>query len=624
MSRRPAFGRRRSMEVPKDRGKTLRRLLTYLRPYTWQLIVVFLLMMVSSIATVAGSYFIKPIINQYILPGDFSGLLRMLMILGTIYIFGALFSYIYERWMLHISQKVIYGIRRELFEHMQKLPLSYFDRNTQGDLMSRFSNDIGNLNDALSGAFLNILSSGISFAGTLIAMLILSPVLFPLTLVSLIGMAYVGRFIGNKSKNAYRRQQKELGKLNGYIEEMIEGQKVIKVFNHEEKTVADFSVFNEELKNASVRAMTFGSSMMPAMMNLSTVSFAIVTLVGGLMTLAGRFDIGTLVAYLQYSRQVGGPIGRSTQQVNSIYSALAGAERVFGVLDENPEIDEGTIHQVNVREENGQMVECVEHCQQWAWKRKESDGSYSLQPVLGDIRFHHVDFSYVEGTPVLKDISLFAKPGEKIAFVGSTGAGKTTLTNLITRFYESGSGTITYDGIDIRDISKEDLRRSFGVVLQDVRLFSGTIRENIRYGRLDATDEEVEEAAKLANADTFISYLPDGYDTFIEGDGASLSQGERQLLSIARAAVLDPPVLILDEATSSVDTLTERRIQAGMDNLMKGRTVLVIAHRLSTVQDSDAILVMEDGEIIERGMQEDLLALQGRYYELYTGKAKLA
>jgi ATP-binding cassette subfamily B protein len=405
---------------------------------------------------------------------------------------------------------------------------------------------------------------------------------------------------------------------------MIEGQKVIKVFNHEEKTVADFSVFNEELKNASVRAMTFGSSMMPAMMNLSTVSFAIVTLVGGLMTLAGRFDIGTLVAYLQYSRQVGGPIGRSTQQVNSIYSALAGAERVFGVLDENPEIDEGTIHQVNVREENGQMVECVEHCQQWAWKRKESDGSYSLQPVLGDIRFHHVDFSYVEGTPVLKDISLFAKPGEKIAFVGSTGAGKTTLTNLITRFYESGSGTITYDGIDIRDISKEDLRRSFGVVLQDVRLFSGTIRENIRYGRLDATDEEVEEAAKLANADTFISYLPDGYDTFIEGDGASLSQGERQLLSIARAAVLDPPVLILDEATSSVDTLTERRIQAGMDNLMKGRTVLVIAHRLSTVQDSDAILVMEDGEIIERGMQEDLLALQGRYYELYTGKAKLA
>jgi ATP-binding cassette subfamily B multidrug efflux pump len=624
MSRRPVLGRRRSMEEPKDRGKILRRLLTYLRPYTWQLIVIFLLMMVSSIATVAGSYFIKPIINQYILPGDFSGLLRMLMILATIYIFGALFSYIYERWMLHISQKVIYGIRRELFEHMQKLPLSYFDRNTQGDLMSRFSNDIGNLNDALSGAFLNIVSSGISFSGTLIAMLILSPVLFPLTLLSLIGMAYVGRFIGNKSKNAYRRQQKELGKLNGYIEEMIEGQKVIKVFNHEEKTVADFSVFNEELKNASVRAMTFGSSMMPAMMNLSTVSFAIVTLVGGLMTLAGRFDIGTLVAYLQYSRQVGGPIGRSTQQVNSIYSALAGAERVFGVLDENPEIDEGTIHQVNVREENGQMVECVEHCQQWAWKRKESDGSYSLQPVLGDIRFHHVDFSYVEGTPVLKDISLFAKPGEKIAFVGSTGAGKTTLTNLITRFYESDSGTITYDGIDIRDISKEDLRRSFGVVLQDVRLFSGTIRENIRYGRLDATDEEVEEAAKLANADTFISYLPDGYDTFIEGDGASLSQGERQLLSIARAAVLDPPVLILDEATSSVDTLTERRIQAGMDNLMKGRTVLVIAHRLSTVQDSDAILVMEDGEIIERGMQEDLLALQGRYYELYTGKAKLA
>lgn len=619
MSRRPD-----RVEEPKERSKTLRRLLSYLRPYSLQLAIIFLLMMVASLATVAGAYFIKPIINEYILPGDFRGLLRMLLFLGSIYMMGALFTYIYDRWMLHIAQKVIYRIRRELFEHMQELPLAFFDRNSQGDLMSRFSNDIDNLNEALSNSFLNVLSSVVSFAGTLIAMLILSPLLFPLTIVSLAGMGYLGKFIGDRSKKAFRQQQQVLGKLNGYVEEMIEGQKVIKVFRYEQRNVEAFSEHNEALREASVSAMTYAGAMMPVMMNLSTVSFAIITLIGSLLTLAGRFDIGTLVAYLQYTRQVGGPIGRLTQQVNAIYSALAGAERVFKLIDETPEIDEGEAHLVNVREEDGQLVECVERCRLWAWKKVGRDGEVSLIPLRGDIRFDHVTFGYLPDTPVLHDISLFAKPGEKIAFVGSTGAGKTTITNLITRFYESGEGKITYDGIDIRDIAKDDLRRSFGVVLQDVHLFSGTIRDNIRYGKLDASDEEVEAAAKLANADTFISYLPEGYDTWIEGDGASLSQGERQLLSIARAAVADPPVLILDEATSSIDTMTERRIQAGMDNLMKGRTVLVIAHRLSTVQDSDAILVMEDGEIIERGMQEDLLAMQGRYYELYTGKAKLA
>lgn len=623
MSRRP--GRRRGhIEEPKDRSKTLRRLLAYLRPYTWQLVIIFLLMMISSLTMVAGSYFIKPIINDYILPGDFSGLIRMLIFLGAVYLTGAVFSYIYDKWMLHISQKIIYLIRRQLFAHMQTLPLAFFDRNSQGELMSRFSNDIDNLNEALSSSFLNVLSSAVTFLGTLVAMFILSPPLFPLTLLSLAGMLYLGKYLGGKTKDAYRSQQKELGELNGYIEEMIEGQRVVKVFGHEEKNILAFSRRNEDLKTASVAAMTYSGSMMPAMMNLSTFSYAIITVFGGLLALAGRFDIGTLVAYLQYTRQVGGPIGRSTQQINSIFSALAGAERVFSVLDEPSEIDEGKVHLVHVQEEDGELVECEESCRQWAWKKKLEDGSIALIPVKGDIRFHDVSFAYVEGREVLSDISLFAKPGEKIAFVGSTGAGKTTITNLITRFYEHGEGQITYDGIDILDIAKDDLRRSFGMVLQDVRLFSGTIRETIRYGKLDATDEEVEEAARLANADTFISYLPLGYETVIEGDGAGLSQGERQLLSIARAAVADPPVLILDEATSSIDTMTEKRIQEGMDNLMKGRTVLVIAHRLSTVQDSDAILVMEEGRIIERGEQQALLDLQGRYYELYTGAAKLS
>ncbi len=500
MSRRPGRGRG-VIEEPKDRKKTLRRLLRYLRPYTLQLIIIFVLMMISSIAMVAGSYFIKPIINNYILPGDFRGLFRMLLLLGSIYLIGALFSYIYERWMLHISLKIIYGIRKELFEHMQKLPLRFFDRNTQGDLMSRYSNDIDNLNEALSSAFLSVVSSAVSFLGTLIAMLTLSPILFPLTLLTLAAMLYAGKFIGDKSKNAFRRQQKELGQLNGYIEEMMEGQKVVKVFNYEAKNVGAFSGFNEQLRLASVSAMTYGGAMMPTMMNLTTISYAMITLVGGLMTLAGRFDIGTLIAYLQYSRQVGGPIGRSTQQVNSIYSALAGAERVFHVLDEAPEIDEGKVHLVNVRLEDGKLIECVEACRLWAWKKDNGSGEAQLIPLKGDIRFHDVNFGYVEGTPVLKNISLFAKPGEKIAFVGSTGAGKTTITNLITRFYEFGSGKITYDGIDILDIAKDDLRRSFGVVLQDVHLFSGTIRDNIRYGNLHATDEEVEAAAKLANAD---------------------------------------------------------------------------------------------------------------------------
>ena len=641
---------------PKNMKKTLGTLLRYLGKYKVFLAIVLVLVVFNSFAMVAGSYFLKPLVNNYILPGDFAGLAKMLVLLGAIFLGGACSAYGYARIMVHVSQNTIRDIRRDLFNKMQDLPIKYFDRNTHGDLMSLYTNDIDNISEALNNSLTNILASGLTFIGTIIMMAVLSPVLIIITVAFLALMIFVGNNVGAKSKYYFGMQQKNIGKLNGYIEEMIEGQKVIKVFCHEEEAIEDFKKHNEELRKSSTGAQTFGGYMMPMLGNLSHMNYAVTCCVGGLMTIAGAFDIGSLVSYLQYTKQVSNPIAQVSQQVNMILAALAGAERIFTALDEEVEVDNGevTLTRVEVRED-GKLVETDKYTGHWAWKVPpsviakmktlveaednsmaemaattailESAAELTDEPILreltGDVRFKNVVFGYNEEKTVLKNISLFAKPGQKIAFVGSTGAGKTTITNLINRFYEINSGTITYDGIDITDIKKDDLRRSLGIVLQDTHLFTGTIADNIRYGNLNATDEEVKAAAKLANAHTFIKHLPHGYDTVITGDGEGLSQGQRQLLAIARAAIANPPVLIMDEATSSIDTRTEKLIAEGMDKLMEGRTVFVIAHRLSTIKNSHAIMVLEQGEIIERGNHESLLEEKGRYYQLYTGKAEL-
>ena len=657
-------GKKPGPPKPKNMKKTLKTLMSYLGKYKLQLIIVMVLIVVNSIAMVAGSYFLKPLVNNYILPGDFSGLAKMLAVLGTIFGLGALASYGYARLMVHVAQNTISNIRTDLFNKMQELPIKYFDRNTHGDLMSLYTNDIDNIGEALNNSLTNILASGLTFIGTIVMMAVLSPVLILITITFLAVMIFVISKVGAKSKYYFGLQQKNIGKLNGYVEEMIEGQKVIKVFCHEEEAIEDFKKHNEELRKASTGAQTFGGYMMPMLGNLSHMNYAVTCCVGGLMTIAGAFDLGSLVSYLQYTKQVSNPIAQVSQQVNMILAALAGAERIFTALDEEVEVDDGevTLTRVEVKED-GRLVETDKYTGHWAWKipssvvakmRKtlaetasisemaattatlndskiesqlESATELSDEPILreltGDVRFKNVVFGYNEEKIVLKDISLFAKPGQKIAFVGSTGAGKTTITNLINRFYEINSGTITYDGIDVKDIKKDDLRRSLGIVLQDTHLFTGTIADNIRYGNLNATDEEVKAAAKLANAHTFIKHLPHGYDTVITGDGEGLSQGQRQLLAIARAAIANPPVLIMDEATSSIDTRTEKLIAEGMDKLMEGRTVFVIAHRLSTIKNSHAIMVLEQGEIIERGNHDSLLEEKGRYYQLYTGKAQL-
>ena len=644
---------------PKNMKKTLKTLMQYVGRYKLLLVLVMVLIVVNSFAMVAGSYFLKPLVNNYILPGDFGGLAKMLVLLGTIFGLGAIAAYGYARTMVHISQHTISNIRTDLFNKMQELPIKYFDRNTHGDLMSLYTNDIDNIGEALNNSFTNILASGLTFIGTIVMMFVLSPVLSVITISFLAIMIFVISKVGAKSKYYFGMQQKNIGKLNGYVEEMIEGQKVIKVFCHEEEAIEDFRKHNEELRKASTGAQTFGGYMMPMLGNLSHMNYAVTCCVGGLMTIVGAFNLGSLVSYLQYTKQVSNPIAQVSQQVNMILAALAGAERIFTALDEEVEVDDGkvTLTRVEIKED-GKLVETEKYTGHWAWKvpasvvakmRKDMDNSSILEmaattanlgdshlesaasltdePMLkeltGDVRFKNVVFGYNEEKTVLKDISLFAKPGQKIAFVGSTGAGKTTITNLINRFYEINSGTITYDGIDIKDIKKDDLRRSLGIVLQDTHLFTGTIADNIRYGNLHATDEEVKAAAKLANAHTFIKHLPHGYDTVITGDGEGLSQGQRQLLAIARAAIANPPVLIMDEATSSIDTRTEKLIAEGMDKLMEGRTAFVIAHRLSTIKNSHAIMVLEQGEIIERGDHDSLLEEKGRYYQLYTGKAEL-
>ncbi len=605
---------------PKDMKGTFKKLMRYVGRYKAALVLVAVCLILSTVGSVATSYMLKPLLNDYILPGDFSGLLKMLVLMGGLFALSAVCSFVYARIMVHVAQRTVAAIRQDLFDRLQQLPVSYYDRHQSGDLMSRFTNDIDTVSEMLNSSFASIISNVLTFLGTVLMMIILNPWLTLITFGFLALMGVVVKVIGGRSRVNFQRQQAALGAVNGYIEEMIEGQKVIKVFNHEKQAIGRFTTLNDEYRQAATAAQAYAGMMMPAMGNLSKINYAVTCCVGGLLAIGGMFDVGSLGAYLLYVKQVSQPIGQISQQVNTLLAAAAGAERIFAVMDAQPETDEGKTVIVRVEKDGDTLTETTERTGRWAWKKPDG----TLVELKGDVRFDHVTFSYDGEKTVLHDVSLFAKPGQKIAFVGSTGAGKTTITNLINRFYDIQEGTITYDGIDVKDIAKDSLRRSLGMVLQDTHLFTGTIADNIRYGKLDATDEEIRAAARLANADTFIRHLPQGYDTVITGDGAGLSQGERQLLAIARAAVSDPPVLILDEATSSIDTRTETLIERGMDSLMEGRTVFVIAHRLSTVRNAQAILVLENGQIIERGDHAQLLEEKGRYYQLYTGQAKLS
>lgn len=618
---------------PQDLIATLRELLAYMGRHKLLFLAVALLVSVSAIANLLGTYMIRPVVDS-LAGGAYADFVAGIIATALIYAAGVVAAFAYTQVMVHAAQKVLVDIRRDLFAHLQKLPLSYFDTHNRGDIMSYFTNDVDTVAEAMNNSFAMVIQSAIQIVGTLAMIFILN---WQLSLVVVVGyvcmFAYI-RYSTNKSRGFYQRQQSVLGELDGYIEEMVTGQKVVKVFNHEEANLAGFRDKNERLRVAGTSAQSYAASMVPAVVSISYVNYAIVAVLGGWMALTGQTDVGVLASYLVFVRQTALPINQFTQQSNFLLSALAGAERVFAAMRVEPEADEGKVTLVETGEDA------------WAWKVPDgygigawgalvpvaernmaADGTVlttGLIPLRGDVRFHAVNFGYAPEHEVLHDINLFAKPGQKIAFVGSTGAGKTTITNLINRFYDVQHGEITYDGINVKNIAKSALRSSLGIVLQDTHLFTGTIADNIRFGKLDATDEDVRAAAKIANADSFIRRLPDGYNTMVTSDGANLSQGQRQLLAIARAAVADPPVLILDEATSSIDTRTEMLIGRGMDQLMRGRTTFVIAHRLSTVRDADAIMVLEQGRVVERGSHDELIAQHGRYYQLYTGMLELS
>lgn len=635
------MARTTSYKRPKNTKKTLLQMFSYLGRHKKIMAAIAVLVAVSALANIYGTYLLKPVINTYVLQKDVPGLIRMILFMGVMYAVGALACYGYNQLMVRTSQTVVKEIRADLFSHVQKLPLKYFDAHTHGELMSRFTNDVDTISEALNNSFAMLIQSFITVSGTIIMLLVLDARLSLIVFFFLFLMALYIRHNGKLSKKYFSEQQAHLGSINGFVEEMVAGQKVEKVFNHEPQDFEEFCRRNEALREASTKALTYSGMTVPTVVALSYVNYAVSACVGGLFALSGLTDLGTLASYLVYVRQSAMPMNQFTQQINFLLVALASAERIFEMMNEEPEEDEGTVTLCNVRKrEDGTLEECEEYCGLFAWKvpylsetpghipkkqelRDAQGVTYSLVPLKGDVRFHDVVFGYVPEKTILNGISLYAKPGQKIAFVGSTGAGKTTIINLINRFYEISGGTILYDGIDIRDMKKDDLRRSLSMVIQDTHLFTGTISDNIRYGRLYASEEDVREAAKIANADSFIRRLPKGYDTMLEGDGANLSQGQRQLLAIARAAISRPPVLILDEATSSIDTRTEKLIEQGMDALMDGRTVFVIAHRLSTVRNSKAIMVLEKGTIIERGSHEELLEQKGRYYQLYTGQFEL-
>ena len=619
--------RKQSFAKPKNAKGTFRRILKYFKPYRGQLVLVLIGLLASVAANIAGTYMLVPIINEYIVPWignanpDFTGLIGQLTVMAVVYTAGILGTFMYNRLMINVSTGTLLKLRLEMFTKMQTLPISYFDKRTHGEIMSTYTNDTDVMREMISQGLPSFISSAVRIVGVFTMMIVLNPILTGIAILMLVIMMLITKAIAGRSGRFFKARQDSVGKVNGYIEEMIEGQKVVKVFCHEQAVNSRFDELNETLRKNTAAASTLASIMGPIMNNLSHVTYAIIAASGGLLGVAGIIDIGTLGAFLQYTRSFSMPVAEISQQANNVLSALAGAERIFALLDEKAEEDEGDIVMVNARvNEKGELEECSERTEIWAWKKPTGE----LIRVRGDVRFEDVTFSYDGKVDVLKNVSLYAKPGQKIAFVGSTGAGKTTITNLINRFYDIQSGRITYDGIPIRQIKKASLRGSLGMVLQDTHLFTGTVRENIRYGRLDATDEEIVSAAKLANAHYFISHLPEGYDTVLTADGANLSQGQRQLIAIARAAVADPPVLILDEATSSIDTRTESLIEKGMDSLMKDRTVFVIAHRLSTVRNSDAIMVLEHGEIIERGNHAELIKQQGKYYQLYMGMFELS